>query len=66
MTPDSVLAEVEDEGPGFKPEEVPDPLALENLERSSGRGLFLMRSYMTWVRHNERGNEVTMIRRAEA
>jgi serine/threonine-protein kinase RsbW len=60
VTPDSLVAEVEDEGPGFKPEEVPDPLAEENLERSSGRGLFLMRSYMTWVRHNERGNCITL------
>jgi serine/threonine-protein kinase RsbW len=60
VTPESVLAEVEDEGPGFKPEDVPDPLAPENLERSSGRGLFLMRSYMTWVRHNDRGNCITL------
>ena len=60
VTPEAVLAEVEDQGPGFNPEAVPDPLARENLERFSGRGLFLMRSYMTWVRHNERGNCITL------
>jgi serine/threonine-protein kinase RsbW len=60
VTPESVVAEVRDQGPGFSPQDVPDPLAPENLERGSGRGLFLMRSYMTWVRHNERGNAITL------
>lgn len=41
------LIEIEDQGPGFLPEAVPDPTAPENLERPSGRGLFLMRAYMT-------------------
>ncbi|MBX9654499.1 ATP-binding protein [bacterium] len=41
------LIEIEDEGPGFDPEDVPDPTAPENLERPSGRGLLLMRAYMT-------------------
>jgi serine/threonine-protein kinase RsbW len=57
------LVEVEDEGPGFDPDGVPDPLAPENLERPGGRGVFLMRHYMTWVSFNERGNLVTMCRR---
>jgi serine/threonine-protein kinase RsbW len=56
------VVEVEDEGPGFHPEEVPDPFAPENLERASGRGLLLMRNYMTWVRYNDAGNCVTMCR----
>jgi serine/threonine-protein kinase RsbW len=55
-----VLLEVEDDGAGFDPAGVPDPLAPENLERPSGRGLFLIRKYMTWMEHNERGNCVTM------
>jgi serine/threonine-protein kinase RsbW len=58
-----VLAEVEDEGAGFDLQQVPDPLAPENLDRPSGRGLLLMRSYMTWVRFNARGNRVTLCRR---
>lgn len=55
-----VLLEVEDDGAGFDPALVPDPLAPENLERPSGRGLFLIRRYMTWMRHNERGNCIAM------
>jgi serine/threonine-protein kinase RsbW len=57
------LIEIHDEGPGFDPEAVPDPLAPENLERPGGRGVFLMRHYMTWVSYNERGNCVTMCHR---
>src|SRR5262245_10251706 len=66
VTPDQVLAEVEDEGPGFDPARVPDPLAEENLERSSGRGIYLMRCYLTWLRYNDRGNRVTLCRRRTA
>ncbi len=55
-----VLVEVEDQGPGFDPAAVPDPTAAENLERPSGRGLFLMRRYVDWVRYNGRGNVVTL------
>jgi serine/threonine-protein kinase RsbW len=58
--PERVLIDVQDDGAGFIPSEVPDPLDPENLERSTGRGLHLMRSYMTWVRFNARGNCVTM------
>ncbi|MBM4067505.1 MAG: ATP-binding protein [Planctomycetes bacterium] len=62
LQPDQVIVEVEDEdeGPGFKPEQVPDPLAPENLERPSGRGVFLIRHYMTWVKFNDRGNRLTL------
>jgi serine/threonine-protein kinase RsbW len=60
---DHVLTEVEDEGPGFDPHTVPDPREPENLERSCGRGLLLMRAYMTWIRYNARGNCVTLCRR---
>jgi serine/threonine-protein kinase RsbW len=54
------LIEVEDEGRGFDPERVPDPLAPENLERPGGRGVFLMRHYMSWVQYSELGNTVTL------
>jgi len=63
VTDECVRAEVEDEGRGFRPEDVPDPLAEENLEKAGGRGLFLMRAYMTSVSYNERGNRVTMYKR---
>ena len=60
VTAEQVLAEVEDEGPGFNPDKVPDPRAPENLERLGGRGLLLMRSYLTWVRYNPQGNGVVL------
>jgi serine/threonine-protein kinase RsbW len=61
-----VVIEVEDDGPGFDLAAVPDPLADENLDRTSGRGLLLMRSYLTSVRHNERGNRVTLCKHRSA
>jgi serine/threonine-protein kinase RsbW len=63
VTAKQVLVEVEDQGPGFNPRQVADPRAPGNLERTSGRGLFLMRYYATWVQYNERGNRVTLCKR---
>jgi serine/threonine-protein kinase RsbW len=54
------LIEVEDQGEGFDPDQVPDPFTPEGLERSCGRGLLLMRHYLNWVRYNERGNRVIL------
>ena len=51
---------ITDEGPGFNPEDVPDPTAIENLERPCGRGLLLMRGFMTEVQYHGKGNVVTM------
>jgi serine/threonine-protein kinase RsbW len=51
---------ISDEGTGFDPCDVPDPTAFENLERPCGRGLMLMRHYMTEVAFNDCGNGVTM------
>ena len=51
---------IADEGSGFDPNDVPDPTAIENLERPCGRGLMLMRHYMSEVRYNDRGNAVVM------
>ena len=49
-----------DEGPGFDPQDVPDPTAVENLERPCGRGLMLMRHYMNKVSFEPSGNAVLM------
>ena len=58
---------ITDEGPGFDPSTLPDPMDLENLEKPSGRGILLIRTFMDEVRHNERGNEITLVlRRREA
>jgi len=54
------LIEIQDEGHGFDPEGLPDPLAPQNLERPGGRGVFLMRHYMSWVQFSEAGNIVTL------
>lgn len=61
-----VWIEIEDEGEGFDPTAVPDPTADENLEVPSGRGLMLMKSYMTVVEYNSRGNRVRMEKCREA
>ena len=53
---------VEDDGAGFDPDRVPDPFLPQNQEPASGRGVFLMRSYMSWVRFNDAGNRVVMCR----
>jgi serine/threonine-protein kinase RsbW len=57
---EAVVAEVEDEGPGFNPDCVPDPTTAENLDKPSGRGLLLMRHYMSWLRYHGRGNRLTL------
>ena len=60
ITPKQFQIEIKDQGRGFDPEGVPDPLNPENLERPGGRGVFLMRHYMSWVHYNETGNCVTL------
>lgn len=55
---------IRDEGPGFDAHSLLDPTDPANLERPCGRGLLLMRTFMDEVQHNERGNEVTMVKRA--
>ena len=60
MSIEQFLIEIRDEGKGFDPEGIPDPLNPENLERPGGRGVFLMRHYMSWVQYNETGNCVTL------
>jgi len=42
---------------------LPDPTDPANLERIGGRGLLLIRTFMDEVRHNDRGNEVTLVKR---
>jgi len=60
VQPENFEIHITDEGPGFDPNGVPDPTAVENLERPSGRGLMLMRHYMTEVSFNACGNSVRM------
>lgn len=55
---------VEDEGPGFDPTKLPDPLDPANLERTGGRGLLLIRTFMDEVVFNASGNRLTMTKKA--
>ena len=54
---------VRDEGPGFDPSTLPDPTDPANLEKETGRGLLLIRTFMDEVVFNEIGNQITMIKR---
>jgi len=62
---DKVEVAVIDEGHGFNPQDVPDPRYGENLYKTEGRGLLLMRSYMDVVEFNKQGNRVFMVRYKE-
>jgi anti-sigma regulatory factor (Ser/Thr protein kinase) len=62
VTPTEVLVEVEDEGFGFNPDCIPDAVAGWQDHQPRGRGLFLMRSYMSWISFNPTGNRVTLCR----
>jgi len=60
VTPIRFEIHITDEGKGFNPDDVPDPTAPENLERPCGRGLLLMRGFMTEVEYHPPGNSVSM------
>ena len=65
-SPCELVIKVRDRGEGFDPEELPDPLAPENLLKASGRGIFFMRSFMDdvqIVRAAGGGMEVRMVKR---
>jgi anti-sigma regulatory factor (Ser/Thr protein kinase) len=54
---------IQDEGPGFDVTKIPDPTDPANLLRLSGRGILLMRSFMTSVHFADRGRRVTLVKR---
>ncbi len=60
VSPEEIWIAVEDQGVGFEPDSVPDPTLDENLSLPSGRGLMLIRTYMSEVVYNERGNRLEM------
>ncbi|HEX2711267.1 MAG TPA: ATP-binding protein [Candidatus Acidoferrales bacterium] len=66
---EKMVIHVLDQGRGFNLEDVPDPLAEENLLKTSGRGIFLMRAFMdefTVRRGHQGGAEVVMAKRYPA
>jgi serine/threonine-protein kinase RsbW len=54
-----------DQGKGFDPGRLPDPTLDENLERPCGRGVMLIRAYMTHASYNHSGNCLHMIKRRD-
>ena len=60
LDPDRFDIRITDEGPGFNPDDVPDPTAPENLERPCGRGLLLIRYYMSSVAFQDSGRTIVM------
>ena len=65
-SPDAVEISVHDQGAGFNPEDVPDPTAVENIFKASGRGIFFLRSFMdevNWLIRPGGGTTVRMLKR---
>lgn len=60
VSPEQVTIAVTDRGPGFKPEHVPDPTVEEHVELPSGRGLMLIKAFMTSVHHENNGSRLVM------
>ncbi len=65
VTPDESVYVIQDEGPGFNHSQLPDPTDPINLEKSSGRGLLLVRTFMDEVSFNHTGNQITLVKRLE-
>jgi CheY-like chemotaxis protein/anti-sigma regulatory factor (Ser/Thr protein kinase) len=65
LTTTSATFVISDEGPGFDVSKIPDPTDPEFLERPSGRGVLLMRTFMDEVRYNTTGNRVTLVKRRD-
>ncbi|MBN1795351.1 MAG: ATP-binding protein [Sedimentisphaerales bacterium] len=62
VAPDKVEIIMTDSGEGFNPDSIPDCRVGENLYKTDGRGIFLIRCYMDVVEFNEKGNSIHMIR----
>lgn len=60
--PGQITVEITDQGPGFDPDSVPDPLAPENLLKADGRGIFFMRQFMDEVSYAFPARGGTLVR----
>ena len=65
ISADLARVEITDEGAGFDPKAVPDCTTEERWEVPSGRGVMLMRTFMTRIEYNARGNSVLMEKRRD-
>ena len=64
---EELVIRIEDQGEGFVPETVADPLAPENILKSSGRGIFLIRNFMdeTVLKKVPGGMEIRMVKKLQ-
>jgi serine/threonine-protein kinase RsbW len=60
VSPEKLRVEITDEGPGFDPNKLPDPTDTARLECPRGRGVLLMRAFMSHVEFHDRGNHVVL------
>jgi len=63
LGPDAIRLMVTDEGKGFNPLAIPEPIRPEQLDEANGRGLYLIRKLVDAVQFNEQGNSICMILR---
>lgn len=63
IDPEGIIMEIEDEGNGFKVDELPDPTDPESLLKLHGRGILITRMYFDEVSYNDKGNKVTLRKR---
>ena len=62
ITPEKFDISIADQGSGFNPDTLPDPRLGENLYKTEGRGVLLIRAYMDLIEYNERGNCVHLVK----
>jgi CheY-like chemotaxis protein/anti-sigma regulatory factor (Ser/Thr protein kinase) len=65
LTATSATFVVTDQGPGFDVSKIPDPTHPDFLDKPSGRGVLLMRTFMDEVRYSATGNRVTLVKRRD-
>ena len=63
ITPQFAEIIIEDEGPGFDRDTVPNPTEEDNLEKLTGRGLLLIESYMDSVEYSKGGRRVKLMKK---
>jgi serine/threonine-protein kinase RsbW len=60
LSPQKIRVEITDEGPGFDPDSLPDPTDDAHLGCPGGRGVLLMRAFMSHVEFRDHGNHVIL------
>jgi serine/threonine-protein kinase RsbW len=63
VTPEAAEIIIEDEGPGFSRNDVPDPTDDSNLQKLTGRGILLIETYMNTVEWSKGGRRVRLVRK---